>query len=95
MPTLSQFTDMLVAIRDAAEPVRSQHVQRFQEAVWNSEALGVPEEVEGVVRELAYDLDFYSSDPAARAQDAALYGEQRLREEIEAALTKIRARSKS
>jgi len=49
----------------------------FSEAYWE------------ILADLAYDLDFYVSDPARRREDASYYGEERLIREIRESLTKL------
>ena len=42
-----------------------------------------------ILADLAYDLDFYVSDPSRRREDASYYGEERLIREIRESLTKL------
>jgi len=42
-----------------------------------------------ILNELAYDMDFYESNPKFRKEDPSYYGEERLRLEIKEALEKI------
>jgi len=74
----------------AERPLRVELVKNFQERVWDSNDLGDDPHVAGVLRDLAYDLDFFEPDEIARADDPALYGEDRLIEEIRSALQKLR-----
>jgi|KBSMisStaDraftv2_1062788.scaffolds.fasta_scaffold278157_1 hypothetical protein len=45
----------------------------------------------GGARGLAYDLDFYEPDPAARAEDASFFAEDRALQEIAGAFRRINA----
>jgi hypothetical protein len=70
---------------------RAEHVRRFREAVFQDESLEGP--VGEVLRDLAYDLDFYQPDPSRRNEDPALFDDTRAVAEIEDALQRIRALS--
>jgi hypothetical protein len=70
---------------------RADLISAFQSEIWNAKASGKPNEVLNVLKELAYDLDFYQPDPALRQEDASYYGDERLVEEINAALKTIEA----
>lgn len=87
--TTSKAVDMLREIRDGDKNTRSSQIKLFQETIWNSETMDVSEAQEETLRQLAYDLDFYSPDSGARAEDPKLYGEQRLIQEIEAVLNRL------
>lgn len=74
----------------ADRALRGELVKNFQERVWASKDLDADPHVTCVLRDLAYDLDFFEPDEKARADDPALYGEERLLEEIGSALQKLR-----
>lgn len=74
----------------APEAEKPERIRLFQERVWNSPLPGMPPEVANVFRELAYDLDFFVEDRSARVEDASYYGWQRLQEELQTALTKLK-----
>jgi hypothetical protein len=67
---------------------RAEYVRRFQDAVFQDDSLEGP--VGGILRDLAYDLDFYQPDPHQRDEDAALFDDAHAVGEIERALQRIR-----
>jgi hypothetical protein len=69
---------------------RASRVKTFQECVWRTIGVGGGGDAERVLRDLAYDLDFYEADEHVRAESPELYGDVRLEKEIEAALGKLR-----
>jgi hypothetical protein len=58
--------------------------------VWEGLDPSLPSDVGEVLRELAYDLDFFEARRATRNEDGALYGHERLEREIRASLQKLR-----
>ncbi len=66
-----------------------EHFRQFQELIWNSSEAKLPSPVWTILSALAYDLDFYVPDAAARAQDPSYYGDDRAEEEIRSALKKL------
>jgi hypothetical protein len=88
MAIVQELVDLLVrALHD--RPGRVEHVKRFQEAVWSTENLQAELENVRLLRDLAYDLDFYEPDDQARADSPASYGDARLEEEIRSALQQL------
>ena len=75
-----------MALNEPAERVRL--ISEFQQIIWHSNDLPESSEVE-VLRDLAYDLDFYEPDVKLRAEDASFYGDDRIEDEIRAALKKL------
>ena len=49
----------------------------------------MPADVAEQLRDLAYDLDFFEPDPAARAEDPVYFAEDRAMQEIADALARI------
>ena len=66
-------------------------IRALQDMVWNSQdwASGVTADVAEQLRDLAYDLDFFEPDPAARAEDPVYFAEDRAMHEIADALARI------
>ena len=66
-------------------------VRRFQEAVWNQaeHIVGATREQEEIIRNLAYDLDYFEPNERIRSEDRSFYGEERARNEIAQALRAI------
>ena len=85
-----------VAILDAAlrDPiVLEASIRRFQSLVWDTPEADVvvDSREEEVLRDLAYDLEYFVADPKARAEDPSYFGPERAMSEIEAALAKLAA----
>jgi hypothetical protein len=59
-------------------------IKEFQNLIWNAE-----ESIE-VLKDLAYDLDFYEPDEVLRMQDPSYFGNERLEKEIKAVLKKLK-----
>ncbi len=73
------------------EPLRRKElVSKFQTVVWEGLDPSLPAAVREVLRELAYDLDFFEASPTTRAEDGSYYGHRRLEEEVRAALVRLR-----
>ena len=68
---------------------RKQLIAEFQQRVWDApEDLTATQEWE-ILRDLAYDLDFYEPDAKVRAEDSSFYGDERVEREIKTALKKL------
>jgi hypothetical protein len=64
----------------------------FKTVVANHEPTICNEAVDGVLRDLAYDLAYYEPDPVLRREDSSFYGDDRARTEIREALQKLAQR---
>ena len=64
-------------------------IREFQEKIWNEEDYGNNENINEILRELAYDLDFYEPDKEWRKESLSYYGDKRLEQEVKVALEKI------
>jgi len=72
------------------DPVgRAKHIQRFQTIVWNAEELDSRPDVDELLRELAYNLDYYQPDERIRADEPSLYGDEQLEDEIRSVLSRL------
>jgi hypothetical protein len=88
-PTKRELIELLErAVADQAR--RSEHIKRFQKSVWATNDLDLDPETARLVRDLAYDLDFFEPDDRVRGQDPAYYGDDRLLDEIRSVLLKLR-----
>ena len=88
--TVTQVIELLQAAK--LEPARlSEAIKALQAMVWKSQGWDsdVPADVVQVLRDLAYDLDFYEPDAVARAEDASYFAEDRAIQEIVDALGRI------
>jgi len=66
-------------------------IRNFQKLVWNFNGTIHSESVDSILRDLAYDLDYYEPDSLWRMQDSSFYGEKRAIEEISAAFVKLQS----
>jgi hypothetical protein len=66
----------------------SEAIASFQQLVWK-EPLRGSSAVQEILRDLAYDLEYYEPDPRARAEDSSFYDDERAIAEIEEALARI------
>jgi hypothetical protein len=86
IPELVQLLELAISDRGR----RAEHIQVFQNHIFGHEDLGFEHpEVEEVLRELAYDLDYYVPDERSRAEDPSYYGDDRVEQEIRSALRKL------
>lgn len=67
---------------------RKQLIKQFQQSIWDKEEME-GNEVDEILSELAYDLDFYEPDNELRKESPSYYGDDRLEAEIQSALQKI------
>lgn len=63
-------------------------IASFQRLVWKEPLAGSCAAQE-ILRDLAYDLEYYEPDPVARAEDPSFFDDDRAVAEVEAALTRI------
>jgi len=90
MATVEQLLALLVlALR---EPLRrKESIGKFQKIVWEGLDPALPAKVRDLLRDLAYDLDFFEPRREVRNEDEAFYGHERVEREIRDALEKLRA----
>ncbi len=70
---------------------RGDHLWRFERLVWDTEEIiGDDPLTDDILRDLAYDLDYYEPDPVARAESSAYYGDDGLEHVIQTALRRLR-----
>lgn len=62
---------------------REDDIKRFQNLVWETEEpLSDDVELSEKLEELAYDLDYYEHNEDVRSEDASLYDQKRLDDEV-------------
>ena len=62
---------------------RKELIKEFQNLIWNDE------ESIDILKDLAYDLDFYEPNEILRKEDPSYYGDERLEKEIKEVLQKL------
>lgn len=88
METLSDLKHHLQQIIASAEPEKSILITRYQRFIWEEE-VAFSEECNDVLKELAYDMDFYEPVLALQKEDAIYFGEDKLHAVIGEALYKL------
>jgi hypothetical protein len=68
---------------------RARRISAFQEAVWEDDGTDPEGPLETILRDLAYDIDYYEGDISKRRESPSFYGEERLRHEVETAIGKL------
>ncbi|MBA3987160.1 MAG: hypothetical protein H0X63_11450 [Flavobacteriales bacterium] len=71
------------------EKERKSLISEFQEEVWNGDAYEAKGNELEILKDLAYDLDYYQSDPLMRKEEPSYYGNDRLEKEIKEVLRKL------
>lgn len=91
MATLESVREVKELLRgiSATGTVGPVDVSTIQERVWSLEGEWPSETAEEVLRDLAYDLEYFEADPTVRAESTEYYGPSRALEEIRAALEKL------
>jgi hypothetical protein len=62
---------------------RKELIKEFQSQIWNNA------EAPEVLKDLAYDLDFYEPNEVLRMEDPSYYGDERLEKEVLTAIQKL------
>lgn len=87
---LSTVIDAILKIRAAkTDAEMASATSEFQRLVWDSETISGDTAAVEVVRELAYDLDYFEPDLEKRTEDDRYFGSDRLTSEVEQALQKL------
>jgi hypothetical protein len=85
---LAELIRLLRLAYDDSE-MRPTLIRNFQKLVWNFDGIIHNESVDGVIRDLAYHLEYYEPDSLWRAQAPSFYSDNRARDEIRAALLEL------
>lgn len=70
--------------------IKTNLLENFQNLVFNLEKISDYAEIEELIRDLAYDLDFYEPDEQFRKEDVSYFGESKALELIENTYEKIK-----
>jgi hypothetical protein len=70
-------------------------INEFQARMWNGNGYGNDENINNILSELAYDLDFYEPNEEWRKESHSYYGEERFKYEVQCALQKIKENKSS
>lgn len=69
--------------------INSKLLKEFQLKVLNSEIISKDAHVESLIRDLAYDLDYYEPDEIKRKEELSFFGDERAVELVIATYDKI------
>jgi len=90
MKSLVEIIDLLNQILEARGTVRATLIEKFQSEIWSDESME-ESTIDGIVNDLAYDLDYYEPNEEWRKQDASFYGDRRLEEMLKKEIIKLKA----
>ena len=62
------------------------NIPKFQQLIWKSQTAFSNKNVEEILRDLAYDLNYYEPDARIRNKDSSFFGDEKALEEIRLAL---------
>ncbi len=85
--TIAQWIDRVSQM--ARERVTLESVEQLRRLIQQEPIAGSDEQIE-IIRELAYDLEYFEPDPRVRAEDPSFVDETRARQAIEAAAARLR-----
>lgn len=80
---INYFVDLLSVI---LKNPNKKNIYEFQNIIWNLDTMGDEYEI---LREIAYDLDYYESDPNICKEDASYYGNDKLANEVRIAIDQL------
>lgn len=81
-----QLLDGVLSFPEALD----EEIPKLQEAIWDDDSEEETPVLE-ILRDLAYDLEYYVSDPDNRREDPSYFGSDKALEEIETARKKLMA----
>lgn len=67
-------------------------IPKVQQEIWGAKEGTEHDAQWEILRDLAYDLDYYQPNESVRSQDQSFYGEERALSEIREALAKLEGR---
>ena len=67
-------------------------IPKVQQEIWRAKEGTEHDPLWEILRDLAYDLDYYQPNERVRSQDKSLYGEERALSEIRKGLAKLEGR---
>lgn len=88
MPILNEIKDLLNQILISNTAKKTEYIKIVQKIIWNDESMH-NQELNEMLSELAYDLDFYEPNKEWREEGPNYYGDERLEEIIKLALQKL------
>jgi hypothetical protein len=87
-----ELIELLQSILEAEHPNRIKLIKVFQYEVWNDESIQNVD-LNEILSELAYDLDFYEPNEEWRNESLSYYDDHRLEEVLKTAIQKLQIQS--
>jgi len=87
-----ELIQLLQVVLEAELPIKQKLIRDFQDEVWNDESIQ-DENLNEILSELAYDLDFYEPNVEWRKEAPSYYGDDRLEVVIKNAIQKLQEQS--
>ena len=87
--TLAEFVQILGEISKIPENCQSL-IKQFQNLIWEEKDLRVSTEELTILKDLAYDLDFFEPNLEIRREDGSFFDEGKLKAEIIKGLKKLK-----
>ena len=87
-----ELIQLLRVVLEAEQPLKQKLIKVFQDEVWNDESKQ-DENLNEILSELAYDLDFYEPNEEWRKEAPSYYGDDRLEVIIKTAIQKLQEQS--
>ena len=84
-----QIMNLLDEARKEDSPLKV-IIEEFQEKIWNCNPDPTNEKIWNILRDLAYDLDYYEPNKSFRDEDPSFYEDDRARDEISKSIEKIK-----
>ena len=88
MNSIVDILNFLRSILEAPFPLRAELVKVFQNAIWNDESI-LDEDLNEILSELAYDLDFYEPNEEWKKESINYYGNDHLNELLKQGIEQI------
>ena len=82
-----ELIQLLQVVLEAEQPIKQKLIKKFQDEVWDDE------NINEILSELAYDLDFYEPNREWRKEAPSYYGDDRLKIVIKTAIKKLQEQS--
>lgn len=86
---LEELQILLHKIQSFHDSEREGYIKEFQEKVWNDETIE-DDNINTILSEIAYDLDYYEPDEKKRKEFIGYYGNEKLLLETKSALDKLK-----
>lgn len=90
MATFNESISRFFALTLSSEKIDTELLRCFQQFVFNAEKISENNYIEELIRNLAYDLDFYETDTQKRLEDQSFIGEEKALELVRETFERIK-----